>query len=64
MVHEIVALGDPVGVLHADTHIAPRPVLCLEVTAGVVHLEHLVCVEAVAWRHEIERNKWVHVLTL
>ena len=64
MVGEVVALSNPVGVLHAETLVAPRPVLSLEVAFLVIHLEHLVSFKAVGRRHQVDGHHGVHILTL
>ena len=53
VVDELVAVDNPIWVLHTDTHVAPWPILNLEAACLAVHLELLISVEAVAWREQV-----------
>ena len=48
MIDKIITVSNPVWILHAKSHIAPRPVLCLEATAFIIHFKQLIGFKTIA----------------
>ena len=64
VVGEVVALGNPIGVLHRHSLTSVRPVLHGKVTVGVVTLEILNSIPVGTGGEQIQRNQRVEILSL
>ncbi len=62
MVDEVIAVDDPIGVLHCQSLVAVRPVHGFETTALVELLISIELTDILAGREEIYRNNWIEVL--